>query len=179
MTKKDFKVIADAIKAAYPRYKLFADENSMSVWYEMLKDLEYAACSDALKMHLQSSVYPPTIADIRRNATAAATPQKWADAWKEVLHSITRFGSYREGEALRSLSPLTRRVVQGIGYRNICMSENPDVVRGQFRSAYEQLASEAEENSRLQKSLVSSIAARNPKAISAVQSLNGTTTAKE
>ncbi len=139
MTKKDFKVIADVIKAAYPRYKLFADENSMSVWYEMLKNISYKECSDALKQHMLTSPYPPSIADITKNATQGSGLKTWSEAWNDVLRSIRHYGSSREREALNSLDNVTRQAAQSIGYRDICMSENPDVVRGQFRSAYEQI----------------------------------------
>lgn len=153
MTREEFKRLADAMKAAYPRYNLFGDKNSLSVWYEMLKDIDYPICSDALKQHLQSSVYPPTIADLRNNSTAISVPA-WSEAWSEVMRSITMYGSYREAEAMRSLSPLTRKAVRGIGYKSICMSENPDVVRGQFRSAYEAFAKEAAADAKLQRSLI-------------------------
>ncbi len=160
MTKKDFKVIADAIKAAYPRYKLFADENSMSVWYEMLKNISYKECSDALKQHMLTSPYPPSIADITKNATQGSGLKTWSEAWNDVLRSIRHYGSSREREALNSLDKVTRQAAQSIGYRDICMSENPDVIRGQFRSAYEQIQERQSLNDRLPKELRDRISRR-------------------
>jgi len=61
------------------------------------------------------------------------------DAWAEVLRAIRNFGSYRETEALESLNPLTRKAVNAIRYKDLCLSENIDVIRGQFRMAYETL----------------------------------------
>lgn len=38
-----------------------------------------------------------------------------------------------------NLSEFTRKVVNQIGYREICLSENLEIIRAQFRKAYETL----------------------------------------
>lgn len=42
-----------------------------------------------------------------------------------------------EEKALDSMSPTTQKAVLKIGWRGICMSENPDTIRAQFRQVYE------------------------------------------
>ena len=61
-------------------------------------------------------------------------------AWGEVVEAIRRFGHYRASEAIKSLSPRAAKVVKAIGYREICMCEEPGVVRGQFLKMYEMYA---------------------------------------
>jgi hypothetical protein len=60
----------------------------------------------------------------------------WGDAWEEVLKAINYYGSYREEDALNSLDDTTRKVVKRLGFRNICMSENIEADRANFRMIY-------------------------------------------
>ena len=60
------------------------------------------------------------------------------EAWQEVLNAIRKYGSYQEKEALESMDETTRRVVNRLGFRNICTSEEIQVDRANFRMIYEQ-----------------------------------------
>lgn len=152
MNTNELKILLTAIRSAYPRYNLFIDTNSMKIWYRFLEKYDYQACSDALEQHILTSSYPPSIADIVKNATCSNT-KTWSEAWGDVVRSISLYGSSREAEALKSLNKVTRETVKAIGYRDICMSDNPDVVRGQFRSAYEQIQQRQNLNDKLPKEL--------------------------
>ena len=54
--------------------------------------------------------------------------------------AIRRYGSYREVEALESLDELTRATVERLGYRSLCLSEEIEMDRANFRRVYETLA---------------------------------------
>ena len=41
---------------------------------------------------------------------------------------------------MESFTPLTRKAVERLGFRNICVSENPMAERANFRQCYEILA---------------------------------------
>lgn len=56
------------------------------------------------------------------------------------MKAIGNFGSYREEEALESMSEITRKAVKKLGFRNICLSENSTADRANFRTIYEQMA---------------------------------------
>ena len=71
-----------------------------------------------------------------------------AEAWGEVEKKIRWYGYYREVEALENMTPQVAKVVRYIGWRNICLSEEPSVIRGQFLKMYQQVA-ESEQKERL------------------------------
>ena len=56
------------------------------------------------------------------------------------MTAIRNYGVYRPEEALESMSPLARKVVQAMNYQEICMSEELGVDRGQFIRLYNQIA---------------------------------------
>lgn len=65
MTKDEFKNLVKAIRCAYPNSVI----NSQSVfdfWYEMLSDANYAEVTKALKQHIQTNRFSPTIAELRQ-----------------------------------------------------------------------------------------------------------------
>lgn len=117
-------------------------EALISLWETMLSDVDFQVALLAVKKYMSESVYPPTIADIReRIAEISAPDRKTAiEAWGEVTSLIRKYGSYREAEAMSEMSELTRRVVEHIGYRYLCMSENEMADRAHFMKAYENLA---------------------------------------
>ena len=78
MELNELKVLLSAMKAAYPRYKLFADKSSVAIWYKMLKNYDYETCSDALKQHMLTSPYPPSIADIVKNVEQGSGLKTWS-----------------------------------------------------------------------------------------------------
>jgi hypothetical protein len=47
---------------------------------------------------------------------------------------------YNVKAAMDSFTPLTRQAVERLGFRNICVSENPMAERANFRQCYEILA---------------------------------------
>ena len=85
--------------------------------------------------------FPPTIAEIRENIFNLSDEKisDWSDAFGLALHAIRKFGSYREDEALEWISELDKtaaEVTRRLGFKEICLSENMEVIRGQFRMAY-------------------------------------------
>jgi len=113
------------------------------VYWDLLNDLDFKVAMAAGKKVLATLENPflPMPAVFRSmalNVTGQALPAA-PDAWAEVLRAIRNFGIYREAEALESLSPLAKKAASAIGYRDLCLSENIDVIRGQFRMAYEAL----------------------------------------
>ena len=65
MTFKEFAVIAERIKAYFPRDGVFPTKESVSLWYDCLQDLRFDWTQAALKNYVCGNNYPPTIADIR------------------------------------------------------------------------------------------------------------------
>lgn len=66
MTETEFGKLVVAIKTYYPREKLFPNRQSVELWYRELSDLDYLTAETAIRKHVSTSVYPPTIAEIRK-----------------------------------------------------------------------------------------------------------------
>lgn len=116
-------------------------------WSTMLNDVDYPTAEKALQKVLATAKFFPTIAEIREAIVELTQPStgSWLDAWGEVRRAISNHGYNHPKEALESMTPLTAYVVRCIGWMDICTSEEPEVIRGQFRMAYEQNAKRKKE----------------------------------
>lgn len=142
MERKEFGIFASALRTYYPREQLLPNQQAMELWYRELCDIPYNLAEAALRKWVITNKWSPSIADIREMTTdisEGALPD-WGEAWESVLTAIRRYGSYNEEMALESMDDLTRQVVRRLGFRNICMSENINTDRANFRMLYEQLA---------------------------------------
>jgi hypothetical protein len=135
--QKFFKYIASVTADTNP------SAEKTQVYWDALNDLPFDVAMVAARKVIATLENPflPMPAVFRGMAAQITGPNipPAPDAWAEVLRAIRNFGSYKEPEALASLNPLTRKAVEAIGYRDLCLSENIDVIRGQFRMAYEAL----------------------------------------
>ena len=142
MTKKEFAMLAMILQEVYAKENFLQTNVSKDLWFEMLQDIPFPVAQASIKKWILTNKWSPTIAEIREIAGSLMLGDSpdWGEAWKEVQLAIRRYGSYRIGEAIESLSPLTRETVERIGFRNLCMSENETADRANFRMIYEQLA---------------------------------------
>lgn len=167
MTKKEFAVFAMALKTYFPRDNLLPTEEAMELWYRELQDISFDVCTAMLRKWVGTQKWPPSIAEIRSMCAEIAHGKlpDWGEAWREVEKAIGRYGYMAEEKALDSMSPTTQEAVLKIGWRGICMSENPDTIRAQFRQVYETCASrESEERQLLPalKDMIAQIGKKNP-----------------
>lgn len=142
MDKKEFSTWAMALRTFYPRENLLPNNQAMELWFRELQDISPQVAEAALRKWVQTNKWPPSIADIREMATTVSMPEipDWGEAWESACKAIRRFGFYRQKEALDSLDPLTRKAVERLGFRDLCVSENHMTDRANFRMIYENLA---------------------------------------
>ncbi|QZY56685.1 replicative helicase loader/inhibitor [Crassaminicella profunda] len=140
VTREEFKVIVAALKSNYRTFGIDTKQQ-FEFWLSMLEDLEYQVVEVAARKLVSESPYPPTIADIRKAAADVVSPElpSSADAWGEVVQAMKKFGSYNAEKALKSLSPLTRKAVKIMGFRELCVSENQMADRAHFLKMYKVL----------------------------------------
>ena len=145
MTRAETAKILAVLAASYPKFEV--DDVKVQVWYEMLGDLEYSVVNIAIKKLIMQNTFPPAIAEVRKAVTELMNPEQVtsSEAWGEVTRAIRNYGYYREEEALASMSPITAQLVRYMGWREICMSEDIGVIRGQFLRMYEQIATREQE----------------------------------
>jgi len=117
-----------------------ANDSKFAIWYELLGDLDFKIVKIAVEKLIIQSPYVPAISDIRKAVVEIMHPSIDAtEAYGEVRRAIKEYGYDYAPEAFGSMSPLTRKVCEYIGWQNICLSEEPSVIRGQFLKMYEQL----------------------------------------
>lgn len=138
MTREVAAKIVATIVATYPTPSW--EKQTMQVYRDMIEDLDegvtVAVVNDWIKTHDDR----PSIAAIRREVAKAQQPKGLFmppdEAWAYVSQCFGTVGQYRE---FPDLHPLVKRAVDGIGWQEMCRSDNIDVIRGQFRMAYQAL----------------------------------------
>ena len=111
--REDFMKLVTVLRAAYSSEKFMPDKQSALVWYEMLKDIDYPVLMQGCYKLIQSSPYPPTIADIRAScASLTAEPQRLTDleAWALVRKALSN-GTYGAEQEYAKLPPLVQKAV--------------------------------------------------------------------
>lgn len=151
MNKKEFGIFASALKTYYPKEKILPNEQALELWYQQLKDIPYQVAELTLNKWVATNKWSPSIADIREQAAGIIQGEEkdWGEAWQEVLRCISKYGFYREEDALNSMDELTRKVVKRLGFKNICLSEDIQVDRANFRMIYEQEQTKAKQDAQL------------------------------
>lgn len=145
-----FLILVKGLKSAYTSQNYLPDEDSVKVWFNLLKDIPYDVLNNAIIRWISTERFPPTIADLRKMSfrTVEGAPEDWAEAWKNVKKAIQKFGSYRETEGLNSLSDAERQAAQRIGWTELCMMDidNESTNRAQFRDIFNAILSRREQD---------------------------------
>lgn len=142
MTKQEFANFAMALRTYYPKEQILPNQQAMELWYRELKDIPMEIAEATLRKWVSTNKWSPSIAEIRENATTIKEGDAltWGESWERALTAIKRYGSYRPKEALESLDPLTRKCVESIGFRELCMSENITADRANYRMIFDTMA---------------------------------------
>ena len=142
-----------------------ADKEAILAWHEMLEDIPFDVAKAAIKASVATSPFPPQICDIREYATRMTGQRRMTadEAWgiaAEVIrtyssrtvpiegfssntYDFVKFGepvkarpSGLEYEAKRHCPKEVWEILERMGYADVCASENPDVIRGQFMRSW-------------------------------------------
>ena len=151
-----------------------ATPDMVVAWAEMLEDIPFEHAKAAIKASVATSPFPPSISEIRDYATRLNGPRRLTaeEAWgiaSDVIRTYgnrtiritgyipienkpARFGepvrirpSGLEYEAKRHCPEDVWKLLERMGYPDLCASENPDVIRGQFMRAWASHDQEARE----------------------------------
>ena len=142
MNRKEFALFAAALKTYYPREALLPNDQAMELWFRQLEDIPYKVGEIALNKWVATNKWSPSIADLREMSASIQCGDipDWGEGWKQLREAIRRYGTYEPKKAKAMLDDLTRQTVERLGYIELCMSENPETDRANFRMIYEQLA---------------------------------------
>lgn len=155
MNKQEFSSLAAAMKAYYPQDWFIPDKISMTAWYTALCDLDYDTAKKAVQIHVQTSPFAPSVADIRKRAAEIICPVQsdWSDGWGQVRKAISKYGMWDFDGAMASFDPYTAEAVKRIGWESICTTENIETTRAQFRQVYELVSKREKEQMCLSENL--------------------------
>ena len=125
MTKKETIELFAILIAAYPNFDKFKDDNQVegmvNMWASLFVDDESALVSLAVKKHIMTSKWPPSIAEIREIMADITHPDLIPpdQAWAAVSDLLYAVGEYNHGNAHRNLPPLIAQTVDAIGWKTL------------------------------------------------------------
>ncbi|MEG0431018.1 MAG: hypothetical protein RR420_05345 [Anaerovoracaceae bacterium] len=133
MTPEAFGAMIKKLKSAYRKENISQD--TINVYYELLEDMPDELGLKAALQCMTKGNFFPSIAELRSAAAdiGTATIATAEEAWEEVNHAIRYTGSYKSPKFSQ---PLIGKVVEMMGWRNLCFSENPSIDRAQFIKYY-------------------------------------------
>ncbi len=116
-----------------------ATAETVAVYGRLLSDIPPADLQTVIDQCLAECKFLPTIAEIRERYTALTKSLgalSAAEAWGLVTGQIRAIGSWG---APYFDDPLTARVVEMMGWLNLCQSENQMADRAQFMRMYQEI----------------------------------------
>lgn len=150
MQKPDIIKLIRILSANYRKWpEEGKEEDTVILWEMMLSDIPMEAAQNAAIMHMRKSPFPPAVSDIVEGATRLTNPPQldWSEAWEMVNGAVRRYGFYREAEGLASLPEDVATMTKRFTWREICLNENIDTLRAQFRMAWETQSKRLKEKS--------------------------------
>jgi hypothetical protein len=139
MNKKEIINLLGIATANFPNMQEKDMKPTAILWEKSLSDMEYYVAEKAILKVLSTSKFFPTISEIREAAADLTQPRTLdaMEAWGLIGEAIRKYGHYREKEALQSLPEDVAQMVRRFSWRELCLSETPDILRAQFRKAWE------------------------------------------
>lgn len=139
MTLNETLKLLFVIRGLYPRDKAFDKPKEeltriAGIWQIMLSDVPFDVAQAAVQAVASTSQFTPSIADIRTWHMSFRGEQTMDadEAWGLVKKAVQQFGHSQMIKARDSMPIEVWRMVERIGWRDLCMSEEPGVERGQF-----------------------------------------------
>lgn len=153
MTFKEFGQLADAIKTYFPKDNMLPTAESMELWFDMLKDLDYQSAAYGLKKYVSLNKFPPAISDIREHAASVSKPDELneMEAWALVRNAISN-SAYNSVDEFAKLPPLVQKAVGLPGQLRVwAMDEDysESVTSSNFIKTYRAVLERNEENKKI------------------------------
>lgn len=112
----------------------------VKILWEFLRDLtdkQYMSSIKEIVASKEEVNKATNIIAMIRNKALCNDLKTAGEAWAIVLRAVSKIGSYG---VPKFIDPSTQKSVDAIGWRNICLSENPMVERAHFLKIYETIA---------------------------------------
>jgi hypothetical protein len=150
-TKQEFDRCWQVLVAAYPVWvKELGQaqlEQTFRVYQKILMVMPGPILEATVYHHVETSRWFPTVGELRTEAMRllSAPRRTGLEAWGEVMDAM-QSGGLRIMESGDGYyppewqDPITARIVQSMGWRNLCQSETMMADRAQFIHAYDAIA---------------------------------------
>lgn len=160
MKPSDAAKIIAVMATAYPDSWRFLDEQQQAdtrqLWRDFLVDLDYHVADAALRRLIGTMRKQPAIADMRSVCSQYTEGRRehGGEAWGAVLKLIGRYGMNRtprppdycpaslDDDGFAVADPVLYRVIDSMGWRELCLSESQTADRARVIELYEQLSRE-------------------------------------
>lgn len=139
MTPDIFSKGMAMLRVSFPQSKFQADDLTMDVWFESLRDLTDNDFIVAVKDAVQNNKFFPSIAELREKAVGLSTQDiegKALQAWQKVKLGVRRAGYM---QSVKFDDPIIHSVVYMMGgWKKFCSMEEDDerFFRPQFLKSY-------------------------------------------
>jgi hypothetical protein len=142
MNRDDWLDLGQHIMARWPHQA--PSMESLAAWFEDVADLDAQQVRVAISAYAREGrEWPPTGGMLRKRVfELSVDAPTFGDAWTTVIKAVGKFGRDRRREAFDWLGEqhaLYPALARQIGWRDICNSEEPDVIRGQARRIFDAL----------------------------------------
>lgn len=139
MNRKEIINLLAIATANFPNMQERDMKPTAVLWEKSLSDIDYGTAEKALLKVLSTSRFFPTIAELREAIADITNPRSIdaMEAWGLIGQAIRKYGFYRQAEAVASLPSDVADMVKRFTWRELCLSENIDTIRAQFRMAWE------------------------------------------
>lgn len=136
------------------------NEEQATVWYDFFKDTDFEVFRQAVKRIIPKSKYMPSIAELRGEIASITNPVLQLDVdkeWEKVLTVIRRYGTYITREQFDdAFNSTTKGIIEVIGWRKLCLSENIEFQRKIFYDMFNNLQKRNEDASVMQVGMLTS-----------------------
>jgi len=126
------------LSLAYPHYQDKVNEPMVNLYVRMLSDLEDESLQLAAEHCIVNGKFFPSIAELREAAarieTGADILPSATEAWGEFCKITRRLGYF---EIPVFDNPITAKVAQALGWKQLVEHDNESVAQAQFRRLYE------------------------------------------
>lgn len=139
MIRKEIINLLGIATANFPNMQEKDMKPTAILWEKSLADIDYDIAEKALLKVLSTNKFFPTVSEIRE-ATSQLTQPRTIDAieaWGLIVQAVKKYGYYNQAKAMEMLPDDVRTMVKQFTWREICLNENPDTLRAQFRMAWD------------------------------------------
>ena len=125
MTKADAARLVAIVVTAYPNFDKFMDakaiEATVNLWAMMFEQDESGIVALAVKKHIATNKWPPSVAEIREIMLEIQHPEliEPDKAWLAVSDLMYSTGQFNHGDLSCQLPPLVARAVESIGWTSL------------------------------------------------------------